>query len=152
MCFSLSLSLCFLFALWQAVKKNQKKIVFICFDWLRTRRSSSLIQFLKTLGTTDGRTIPTAFLSNNPPLLISTFDSANVEISMICVIKRDFGRLVFDKGVKEGEESLARSAEAQAPLQPVAVIFYWLTWGFTLRPPDGDLEISDALNIHKSKA
>lgn len=56
MCFSLSLSLCFPLSFWHAVKKKKK--VFICFDWLRTRRSSSLIQFFKTRGTTDRRTIP----------------------------------------------------------------------------------------------
>lgn len=29
---------------------------------------------------------------------------------MICVIKHDFGGLVFDKGVKDGKKSLAWSA------------------------------------------
>lgn len=72
------------------------------------------------------------FWRHDLPPLISKFDPADLEICMICVIKCDFGGLVFDKGVKEGNKSLAWSAVRLHCIQ-LLLFFYWLTrdlhWG-----------------------
>lgn len=48
---------------------------------------------------------------------------------MICVIRHEFGGLVFDKGVKEGNKNLAWSAVRLYCIQ-LLLFFYWLTWDF----------------------
>lgn len=69
---------------------------------------------------------------------------------MICVIKRDFGGLVFDKKSKRAIRVWLGMLSGSTASS--CCYFLLANLGFALRPPDGDLEMFNTLNIHKSRA